>query len=142
LGTTKMKQVERIGVSLDKELLSRFDKLIAQRGYQSRSEAIRDQIRRQLSEQRLSDSKAQAVAAVFIVYDHHATRLAEKLIGLQHSHVLQVISSLHVHLDEHDCLEIIVLRGRVRQINKVGETILSMKGVKLGRTNLIATKPV
>jgi len=137
-----MKQVERIGVSLDKELLSRFDKLIAQRGYQSRSEAIRDQIRRQLSEQRLSDSKAQAVAAVFIVYDHHATRLAEKLIGLQHSHVLQVISSLHVHLDEHDCLEIIVLRGRVRQINKVGETILSMKGVKLGRTNLIATKPV
>ena len=142
MGTTKMKQVERIGVSLDKELLSRFDKLIAQRGYQSRSEAIRDQIRRQLSEQRLSDSKAQAVAAVFIVYDHHATRLAEKLIGLQHSHVLQVISSLHVHLDEHDCLEIIVLRGRVRQINKVGETILSMKGVKLGRTNLIATKPV
>jgi CopG family nickel-responsive transcriptional regulator len=68
--------------------------------------------------------------------------MAEKLIDLQHSHILQVISSLHVHLDEHDCLEVIVLRGQVEQINKVGETILSMKGVKLGRINLVATEAI
>jgi CopG family nickel-responsive transcriptional regulator len=134
--------VERIGVSLETKLLSAFDKLIAKQGYQSRSEAIRDLIRRQLSEQRLSNPDARAVAAVCIVYDHHATRMAEKLIGLQHSHILQVISSLHVHLDEHDCLEVIVLRGQVEQINKVGETILSMKGVKLGRINLVATEAI
>jgi CopG family nickel-responsive transcriptional regulator len=134
-----MSQVERIGVSLEKELLSAFDKLIAKQSYQSRSEAIRDLIRQQLSAERLGNPEVKAVAAVCIVYDHHATRLAEKLIDLQHSHILQVISSLHVHLDEDDCLEVIVLRGRVGQINKMGESILSMKGVKLGRVNLLAT---
>jgi CopG family nickel-responsive transcriptional regulator len=136
-----MSQIERIGVSLEKELLSAFDKLIAKQSYQSRSEAIRDLIRQQLSAERLGNPEVKAVAAVCIVYDHHATRLAEKLIDLQHSHILQVISSLHVHLDEDDCLEVIVLRGRVGQINKMGESILSMKGVKLGRVNLVATVP-
>jgi len=138
-----MAQLERIGVSLDKELLSLFDKLIAGQGYQSRSEAIRDLIRRQLSKERLSDPNARAVAAVFLVYDHHSTQLSKSLIDLQHTHALgsslQVISSLHVHLDEHDCLEIIVLRGRVGEINKVAETILSMKGVNLGRIHIVAT---
>jgi len=138
-----MTQLERIGVSLDKGLLSMFDKLIAQQGYQSRSEALRDLVRRQLSEERLQNPKARAVAAVFLVYDHHSTKLTESLIELQHTHTLvsslQVISSMHVHLDEHDCLEIIVLRGRVGEINKVGESILSMKGVKLGRINVVAT---
>jgi len=136
-----MTQLERIGVSLDKELLSMFDELIGKRGYQSRSEALRDLVRRELSAERLSDPKAKGVAAVFLVYDHHSTKLIEKLITLQHSHnlasSLQVISSLHVHLDEHDCLEVIVLRGRVVEINKVAESILSMKGVKLGRQLVI-----
>jgi CopG family nickel-responsive transcriptional regulator len=134
-----MSALERIGVSLEAELLSAFDKLIAKRGYQSRSEAIRDLIRQQLSGERISNPKAEAVAGVFIVYDHHSTKLAEKLLSLQHSHLLQVISSLHIHLDKHDCLEVIVLRGRVDQINMVGDSILSMKGVKLGRINLVAT---
>jgi CopG family nickel-responsive transcriptional regulator len=134
-----MADLERIGVSLDKDLLADFDALIARQGYQSRSEAIRDLVRRQLSEERLSDPQAEAVAAVLLVYDHHATKLTEKLVGLQHSHLLQAISSLHVHLDKHDCLEIIVLRGRVAEINRVGERILSMKGVKLGKVNLMAT---
>lgn len=134
-----MADIERIGVSLDSDLLADFDKLIAQQGYQSRSEAIRDLVRQQLSRERLSDPETQAVAAVCLVYDHHATKLTEKLVALQHSHLLQAISSMHVHLDKHDCLEIIVLRGQVGEINRVGEQILSMKGVKLGRVNLVAT---
>jgi len=138
-----MNRVERIGVSLDKKLLTKFDKLIGEQGYQSRSEAIRDLVRRQLSAERLRHPKSKAVAAVFLVYDHHSTKLAEKLIDLQHMHILasslQVISSLHVHLDEHNCLEVIVLRGRVGEINKVAESILSMKGVKLGRINVVAS---
>jgi len=134
-----MAELERIGVSLDKDLLVDFDKLIVRQGYQSRSEAIRDLVRQQLSQERLTDPQAEAVAAVFLVYDHHAANLAEKLIGIQHSHLLQAISSLHVHLDHHDCLEIIVLRGQVSEIHRVGENILSMKGVKLGRINLVAT---
>ncbi len=137
-----MKQVERIGVSLDKKLLSMFDKLIAKQGYQSRSEAIRDLVRRQLSDERVDDPKAKAVAAVCLVYDHHATKLMEKLIGLQHSHVLQTISAMHIHLDEHTCLEVIVLRGRVGEIEKTAENIVSLKGVKLGRINFVATEPV
>src|SRR4030066_2237017 len=112
----KMAEIERIGVSLDKELLSKFDKLIAGQGYKSRSEAIPHLVRRQLSEERLRDPKAKAVAAVFLVYDHHSTKLTESLIELQHTHTFessrQVISSLHVHLDEHDCLEVIILPGR------------------------------
>lgn len=134
-----MEQVERIGVSLEKDLLSVFDKLIAKKGYQNRSEAIRDLIRRQISEDRLSHPKTKVVAAVFVVYDHHLTNLMQKLTKLQHSHLLQTISSMHIHLDEHDCLEVIVLRGRVEEINKVAENILSLKGVKLGRVNLVAT---
>jgi CopG family nickel-responsive transcriptional regulator len=135
-----MNQVERIGVSLDKRLLSKFDDLITKQGYQSRSEAIRDLIRQQLSSERLSNPKASAVAAVFLVYDHHAKMVPQKLIDLQHSHLLQAISSLHVHLDEHDCLEVIILRGRIGQINKVAENIVSTKGVKLGRINIVTTE--
>ncbi|UCE98689.1 MAG: nickel-responsive transcriptional regulator NikR [Planctomycetota bacterium] len=133
-----MKGIERVGVSLDKKLLSMFDELISQQGYQSRSEAIRDLIRQQLSNKRLSNPKMKAVAAVFLVYDHHTTKLMEKLTALQHSHILQTISSIHIHLSEHDCLEVVVLRGRVGEINKVAENIISVKGVKLGRINFIA----
>jgi len=135
-----MSQVERIGVSLDNKLLSAFDKLIARQGYQSRSEAIRDLIRQQISCRRLSNPQAKAVAAVFLVYDHHCTKLMQKLTGLQHFRLLHTISSMHIHLNADDCMEIIVLRGRVGQINKMAENIISLKGVKLGRVNLISTE--
>jgi CopG family transcriptional regulator, nickel-responsive regulator len=135
-----MAGIERVGVSLEKELLGAFDKLIAEKGYQSRSEAIRDLIREQLSDNRLQNDKADAVAAVVLVYDHHATAIMERLTELQHSHVLKTISSLHVHLDHHDCLEVIVLRGKVGEINKMGEKLISIKGVKLGRVNLLANE--
>jgi len=134
-----MDRVERIGVSLDKKLLSKFDDLIARQGYRSRSEAIRDLVRQRLSGEQLGDPKTNAVAAVFLVYDHHATMVPQKLIDLQHSHILQAISSLHVHLDHDNCLEVIVLRGPVGRINKVAESLLSLKGVKLGKINLVAT---
>ncbi len=135
-----MSQIERIGISLEKELLATFDVLIGKRGYPSRSEAIRDLIRRQIGEERLSNPKATAVAAVFLVYNHHSTKLLGTLTDLQHSHLLQTISSLHIHLDAHDCLEVIVLRGQVGEINKTAENLISLKGVKLGRINLLTTE--
>lgn len=135
-----MEQIERIGVSLDKSLLTDFDKLIAKKGYQSRSEAIRDLIREQLSRDKTTDPEATAMAVVCLVYDHHATQLMQKLTHLQHSHLLQTISSLHIHLDEHDCMEVIVLKGKVGEINGTAEKILSTKGVKLGKINLISTE--
>jgi CopG family nickel-responsive transcriptional regulator len=135
-----MAQIERVGVSLEKELLSAFDKLISSQGYQSRSEAIRDLLRQQLSSERIRNEKTRAIAAVVLVYDHHSTALMERLTDLQHSHLLQTISSLHVHIGHHDCLEVIVLKGRVGEINKMGEKLISIKGVKLGRINLLAAE--
>jgi CopG family transcriptional regulator, nickel-responsive regulator len=133
-----MEQVERIGVSLEKDLLVLFDKMIKKQGYQNRSEAIRDLIRERLSEQKLKNPKAKAVAAVYLVYDHHATNLMEKLTELQHSRLLQTVCSTHVHLDHHDCLELIVLKGKIGEINKTAENLISIKGVKLGKINLVA----
>ncbi len=133
-----MKGIERIGISLEKELLEAFDNLIKDKGYQSRSEAVRDLLRKELSERRLTDPHTEAVAVVCLVYDHHVTKLTEKLLHLQHSHLLETISALHVHMDHNHCLEIIVLRGRVGQINQVAENIISLKGVRLGRVNLVS----
>ena len=133
-----MKSIDRIGVSLDKKLLAEFDKLIFRKGYNNRSEAIRDLIRQKISSEKISDTKAKATAVVYMVYDHHSTKLMQKITSLQHNRLLQVVSSLHIHLDKHDCMEIIILKGRVSQIRKIGENILSQKGVKLGKINLIS----
>lgn len=135
-----MKNIERIGVSLEKGLLCDFDKLIAEQGYQNRSEAIRDLIRRELSSEQLENPRANAIAAVCMVYDHHAAKLMQKVTDIQHTKLLQVICSTHIHLDAHDCMEIIVLKGKVGQINKTAKKILSQKGVKLGRISLISTQ--
>jgi CopG family nickel-responsive transcriptional regulator len=135
-----MKGLERIGVSLEMDLLAEFDTLIARKGYTNRSEAIRDLIRQDLSAARLDDPNAQAMAAVVLVYDHHVTKLTDKLLHLQHSHLLETVSSLHVHLDHHHCLEVIVLRGSVEQIHRVGDQMVSLKGVHLGRVNLVTVK--
>ena len=135
-----MEQIERIGVSLESGLLTKFDKLIAKQGYKNRSEAIRDLVRDRLSAEQLSNPKAKAVAAVCLVYDHHSTKLMEKLTALQHSHLLETICTTHIHLDAHDCMEIIVLKGRVGEINKMGEKLLSQKGVKLGKINLMTAE--
>ena len=135
-----MPHIERVGVSLEKDLLASFDKLISGQGYQSRSEAIRDLIRDRLSSSRVQNEKARAVAAVVLVYDHHSTALMQRLTKLQHSHLLQTISSIHIHLSHHDCLEVIVLRGKVGEINKMADKLISIKGVKLGRINLLTTE--
>jgi CopG family nickel-responsive transcriptional regulator len=134
-----MAQAQRIGISLEKKLLGQFDKLISKQGYSNRSEAVRDLIRDKLAEEQLGEPKAEAVAAVFVVYDHHQTRISQKLTQLQHSELLKTISSMHVHLGHHDCLEVILLRGSVGDITRLGDNIVSLKGVKLGRVNLIAT---
>ena len=132
-----MGQIERIGVSVERDLLAKFDKLIDSQGYENRSEAIRDLIRQQLNRKAVGDPKAKAVAAVCIVYNHHATKLMERLTSLQHSHLLETVSSMHVHLDHYNCMEVIVLKGSVGQINKVADNIISQKGVKLGQVNIV-----
>ena len=135
-----MSNIERIGISLEKELLSVFDPVIEEDGYTTRSEAIRDLIREHMSRKQLSNPSANAVAGVFLIYNHHETKLPQKLVDLQHSHLLQVIASTHVHLDHHNCLEVIILKGKVKEIEKLGNNIASLKGVKLSRMNLMASE--
>lgn len=134
-----MEKVQRIGISLESDLLEKFDELIDNQGYQNRSEAVRDLIRSRLAEQQLSDPKAEAVAGVFVVYDHHHPQVSQKLTKLQHNELLKTISSMHVHLGHHDCLEVILLKGNVKEIRKLAESIVSLKGVKLGKVNFVAT---
>jgi len=134
-----MSKIERVGVSLDKQLLGEFDSLIFRQGYTNRSEAIRDLIRDSLSKEQLTNPSASAVAGVFLVYDHHSTKLSDKLVKLQHNHLLHIITSIHVHLDHDNCLEVIILKGKVKEIEKLANNIAALKGVKLSRMNLMST---
>lgn len=133
-----MSEIERVGVSLDRKLLSMFDQLIAKQGYSNRSEAIRDLIRNRLSEEQLAKPTTYAVAGVFLVYDHQSTKLSQKLVDLQHNHLLEVIASTHVHLDHNNCLEVIMLRGKVKEIEKLANNMTCLKGVKLSRMNIMS----
>jgi CopG family nickel-responsive transcriptional regulator len=125
--------VERIGISLDKALLDRFDVLIAGRGVANRSEAIRDLIRDALVQDDWARDEREAVAAVVIVYDHHSHDLGHRIAEIQHRNHRAVVSSLHVHLDEHNCLEVILLRGSAREIEAMGNSIIGARGVRHGK---------
>ena len=127
--------VERIGVSLEKELLAQFDRLIADKGYVNRSEAIRDLIREALVHRQWASHRAGAeqVAVAALVYGHDSSSLSQKLAHLQHENHRAVVSSLHVHMDAHNCLEVLVLRGRARTVLRIGEGLVATKGVKFGK---------
>ncbi len=127
--------LERIGVSLEDDLLAQFDRLIAEKGYATRSEAIRDLIRDTLVQREWSESsgREERVALVALVYDHDSSSLAQKLAHIQHENHKAVVSALHVHMDEHNCLEVLVLRGRAREVMSMGEGLVSTKGVKYGK---------
>ncbi len=127
--------IERIGVSLANDLLEQFVQLIEQKGYATRSEAIRDLIRDALVQRQWSEarSREEQVAVVTLVYDHDSSSLAQKLAHLQHENHKAVVSALHVHMDEHNCLEVLVLRGRAREVLRMGEGLISTKGVKHGK---------
>ena len=127
--------LERIGISLEDTLLKKFDKLIDRRGYQNRSEAVRDLIRDQLVQEEWSEhpESGEKVAVVSIVYDHDSSSLSQKLTHIQHEHHRSVVSALHVHLDAHNCLEVLILRGSASEIISMGESLVSTKGVKYGK---------
>ncbi len=128
-----MAGVVRFGISADERLLDRFDALIAEKGYVNRSEAVRDLIRNALVEELWSVGEEEAVGTVTLVYDHHSTDLADKLTERQHSHHQEIVSTLHIHLDAHHCLEVVVLRGQAREINRLAAELIGTKGVKHGK---------
>jgi len=128
--------LSRIGVAIDTNLLNKFDRLIARRGYQNRSEAFRDLIRDELVEQTWSSPDSPVVGTVTLVYDHHVRLLNERLTSIQHDFHHSILSTLHVHLDHDNCLEVIVVRGKSGEVRKIADNMISAKGVKHGRLTI------
>ena len=135
----RMSELNRIGVAIDGDLLDKFDRLIAQRGYTNRSEAFRDLIREELVEKAWESPDSHVVGTVTLVYDHHVRLLSEKLTGIQHDFHHSILSTLHVHLDHDNCLEVLVLRGRASEVRKVADALISTKGVKHGRLTMTSS---
>ena len=130
-----MSELSRIGVAIDADLLEKFDRLNARRGYANRSEAFRDLIRDRLVEQAWESPESRVVGTVTLVYDHHVRLLNEKLTSMQHDFHRSILSTLHVHLDHDHCLEVLVVRGKAGEVRKIADMLLSTKGVKHGRAN-------
>jgi len=128
-----MADLTRFGISIDARLLDRFDRLIEDKGYVNRSEAIRDLIRSALVEEEWARDDQAIVGTVTLVYDHHTRDLSDNLTEHQHSHHDEIVSALHVHLDAHHCLEVVVVRGKARQVKRLADELIGTKGVKHGK---------
>ena len=133
-----MAELVRTGVSLDDDLLRQFDKIIARRGYSNRSEALRDLIRESLVAEEINNDKP-VVATLSMLYDHHRPNLSNKLADVQHHHHGQVLAATHVHLDEENCLEVVIMKGRAGEVKHLADHMLSMRGVKHGKLVLTST---
>src|SRR6202030_2607577 len=134
-----MSELSRIGVAIDSDLLDQFDQLIAKRGYTNRSEAFRDLIRDELVQKTWESPEANVVGTVTLVYDHHVRMLSEKLTDMQHDHFHHILSTLHVHLDHNNCLEVLVVKGNAGEVRKIADALISTKGVKHGRLTITTT---
>ncbi len=129
-----MAETVRFGVSIDERLLDSFDKMIGDKGYSNRSEAVRDLIRNALVDDQWShDDEEEMVGTVSLVFNHHTRDLSDKLTEHQHSHHQNIVSALHVHLDAHNCLEVVVLKGKAKEIRRLADELIGTKGVKHGR---------
>lgn len=134
-----MRELTRIGVAIGSDLLARFDRFIAKQGYPNRSEAFRDLIRDRLVAVAVADPAAPVVGTVTLIYDHHSRLLPEKLTDLQHAYHDLIISTTHAHLDHHTCLEVVVVKGRSRRVQKLADLLIGVKGVTHGR--LVMSSP-
>lgn len=127
-----MAGITRFGVSLEEKLLRRFDRLIERKGYANRSEAIRDLIRESLVREQWEMGADEAVGTITLVYNHDTRELADRLTDLQHVHYEEIVSTLHVHLDAHHCLEVLVVRGKATDLKAIADRLIGTRGVKHG----------
>jgi len=134
-----MSELTRFGVSIDSQLIKKFDALVARKGYATRSEAIRDMIRDSLVEQEWEAEDRETVGTITIVYNHHTRELEHALTDMQHKSFHQIVSTLHVHLDAHNCLEVLVVKGLSREIKKIADRLIGTRGVKHGKLTTTTT---
>lgn len=133
-----MSKLVRFGVSLDKDLLDKFDVLIRNKNYDNRSEAFRDLIRQELVQEEW-DTNTDIAGAITLIYDHHRRELMNKITDLQHDFQKVIISTQHVHLDHANCLEIIAVRGKAQDVRELAEMLKAIKGVKHGTLSMSST---
>ncbi len=133
--------MERFTISLDEDLAGEFDRLIAERGYQNRSEAVRDLIRSFLEQGRQARAEStDCIANLSYVYNHHERDLAERLMNLSHNHHDLSVATLHSHLDHDNCLESSILRGPTVAVRAFSEALMAERGVRHGMLNLISVE--
>ena len=135
-----MTKIVRVGVTFPPELLKDFDEIVRKMGYENRSKAVQDAVRLFVSERKwLQEEKGSEARVLLLLYEHEARGLAGALIDVQHRHLGIICSTMHVHLSETDCLEVIAVRGDVSEIRKLNDELASKRGVKIAKTILIAT---
>lgn len=134
-----MSELVRFSVSLESDLLSEFDRYCSEGHFATRSEAIRQLLRERLTGHSWAADAQDAAATLTLVYDHHRTNLAEKMLELQHRHTDMVVATTHVHLDHDHCLEVIILRGRAGALQQMAYELRGLKGVQQGELVLART---
>jgi CopG family nickel-responsive transcriptional regulator len=127
-----MDNITRFGISIEPDLLNKFDNLIEQEGYENRSEAIRDLIRNALISTKNHDPNSTAIGTLTMIYNHHTGNLTNRLLKIQHNHTSEILTTTHIHLDHENCLEVLILKGKTKQIKKLSDNIKSLKGIKHG----------
>jgi CopG family nickel-responsive transcriptional regulator len=129
----------RFGISLEEGLLREFDRHIAGKGYGNRSDAIRGLIRDALVREQWEAGTGEAVGTITLVYSHDTRELTDTLTDIQHLHHASVVSTMHIHLDGHNCLEVLVVRGKGKDIRKIADRLIGARGVKHGKLTLATT---
>jgi CopG family nickel-responsive transcriptional regulator len=132
-------RIIRFGVSMPEDLLEKFDAIIEEKGYANRSEAIRDLVRDFIVRHEWEEGDKEVAGTITIVYNHDEADVVKELLDMQHDYVNEIISSLHVHMDEHNCLEVIVVKGKASRIKRIAERLISLKGVKHGKLVMTTT---
>lgn len=125
--------IKRFGVSIPEDLLIKLDRLINRKGYSNRSEAIRDLIRDRFVSEEWNANVSDVIGTITLVYNHHVKDLSDKLTDLQHSHFQNIVSTMHVHLDPHNCMEVLVVKGKSDKVREISDKLIATKGVQHGK---------
>ncbi|WP_297416760.1 nickel-responsive transcriptional regulator NikR [Thermococcus sp.] len=131
--------VVRFGVSVPEELLEKFDRIIEEKGYVNRSEAIRDMMRDFIVRHEWETGNAEVAGTITMLYNHDEAEVVKELLDLQHEYLDEIVSSIHVHMDLHNCLEVVIVKGKTSRIKEIADRLLSLKGVKHGKLVMTGT---
>ena len=134
-----MENITRFGVSIEPDLIKKFDRIIKKKGYTNRSEAIRDLIRKNIVSEESTEPEAEGLGTLTMIYDHHSGPLTTRLLEIQHDHHHEILTTTHIHVDHHNCLEVLVLKGKTGNLQKLADNITALKGIKHGELVLTNT---